>query len=181
MIAQDAEAAIAEHEEDRSPAAQAKKIWARAPYIACHGRLSRCKRLPLILDRVSTPAWLATLRPVKPRGSELRLLPNQCSQIADRGSVTTESRQNALPTYLPPGRAATRKKRKERLPTYCGALWGGQNRTYLPIAWGLTVGNRPPIWLVAGTQPRSAGFFDQKRDVSESAPAALYNCTAAAK
>ena len=20
------------------------------------------------------------------------------------------------------------------LPTYCGALWGGQNRTYLPIA-----------------------------------------------
>ena len=75
---EDAEAAIAEHEEDRSPAAQAKKIWARAPYIACHGRLSRCKRLPLILDRVSTPAWLATLRPVKPRGSELRLLPNQC-------------------------------------------------------------------------------------------------------
>ena len=74
---EDAEAAIAEHEEDRSPAAQAKKIWARAPYIACHGRLSRCKRLPLILDRVSTPAWLATLRPVKPRGSELRLLPNQ--------------------------------------------------------------------------------------------------------
>jgi hypothetical protein len=73
---EDAEAAIAEHEEDRSPAAQAKKIWARAPYIACHGRLSRCKRLPLILDRVSTPAWLATLRPVKPRGSELRLLPN---------------------------------------------------------------------------------------------------------
>ena len=44
---EDAEAAIAEHEEDRSPAAQAKKIWARAPYIACHGRLSRCKRLPL--------------------------------------------------------------------------------------------------------------------------------------
>ena len=38
------------------------------------------------------------------------------------------------------------------LPTYCGALWGGQNRTYLPIAWGLTVGNRPPIWLGAGTQ-----------------------------
>ncbi|EOD35473.1 hypothetical protein EMIHUDRAFT_201590 [Emiliania huxleyi CCMP1516] len=38
---EDAEAAIAEHEEDRSPAAQAKKIWARAPYIACHGRLSR--------------------------------------------------------------------------------------------------------------------------------------------
>ena len=76
---EDAEAAIAEHEEDRSPAAQAKKIWARAPYIACHGRLSRCKRLPLILDRVSTPAWLATLRPVKPRGSELRLLPNQSS------------------------------------------------------------------------------------------------------
>ena len=32
---EDAEAAIAEHEEDRSPAAQAKKIWARAPYIAC--------------------------------------------------------------------------------------------------------------------------------------------------
>ena len=30
---EDAEAAIAEHEEDRSPAAQAKKIWARAPYI----------------------------------------------------------------------------------------------------------------------------------------------------
>ena len=29
---EDAEAAIAEHEEDRSPAAQAKKIWARAPY-----------------------------------------------------------------------------------------------------------------------------------------------------
>ena len=38
------------------------------------------------------------------------------------------------------------------LPTYCGALWGGQNRTYLPIAWGLTVGNRPPIWVGAGTQ-----------------------------
>ena len=38
------------------------------------------------------------------------------------------------------------------LPTYCGALWGGQNRTYLPIAWGLTRGNRPPIWLGAGTQ-----------------------------
>ena len=61
---EDAEAAIAEHEEDRSPAAQAKKIWARAPYIACHGRLSRsCKRLPLILDRASTPACLGTLRP----------------------------------------------------------------------------------------------------------------------
>ena len=74
---EDAEAAIAEHEEDRSPAAQAKKIWARAPYIACHGRLSRCKRLPLILDRVSTPVCQGTLRPAKPRGSELRLLPNQ--------------------------------------------------------------------------------------------------------
>ena len=44
---------------------------------AVHGRLSRCKRLPLILDRASTPAWLATLRPVRPPGSELRLLPNQ--------------------------------------------------------------------------------------------------------
>ena len=29
---EDAEAAIAEHEEDRSPAAQAKKIWARAEF-----------------------------------------------------------------------------------------------------------------------------------------------------
>ena len=48
----------------------------------CHGRLSRCKRLPLILDRASTPAWLATLRPVQPRGSELRLLPNQCERYA---------------------------------------------------------------------------------------------------
>ena len=55
---------------------QAKKIWGLRR-ISCHGRLSRRKRLPLILDRVSTPAWLATLRPVKPRGSELRLLPNQ--------------------------------------------------------------------------------------------------------
>ena len=53
----------------------------RIGYRACHGRLSRCKRLPLILDRVSTPAWLATLRPVKPRGSELRLLPNQCEGL----------------------------------------------------------------------------------------------------
>ena len=55
---------------------QAKKIWGLRR-ISCHGRLSRRKRLPLILDRVSTPAWLATLRPVQPRGSELRLLPNQ--------------------------------------------------------------------------------------------------------
>ena len=30
-----------------------------------------------------------------------------------------------------------------RLPTYCGALWGGQNRTYLPIAWGLTRAQTP--------------------------------------
>ena len=60
---------------------QAKKIWGLRR-ISCHGRLSRRKRLPLILDRVSTPAWLATLRPVKPRGSELRLLPNQlCGSI----------------------------------------------------------------------------------------------------
>ena len=63
---------------DRPPRRRRKFGRARAPYIACHGRLSRCKRLPLILDRVSTPAWLATLRPVKPRGSELRLLPNHC-------------------------------------------------------------------------------------------------------
>ena len=37
------------------------------------------------------------------------------------------------------------------LPTYCGALWGGHNRTYLPIAQGPASGNRPPIWLGAGT------------------------------
>ena len=85
---EDAEAAIAEHEKDRSPAAGEENLGA-APYRctlitvgaswpqAVHGRLSRCKRLPLILDRASTPAWLATLRPVQPRGSELRLLPNQ--------------------------------------------------------------------------------------------------------
>ena len=30
----------------------------------------------------------------------------------DRGSVDHDSRQNALPTYLPPGRAAKRKKTK---------------------------------------------------------------------
>ena len=74
---------------DRPP--QAKKIWGLpGRRIVCtvitvgaswpqavHGRLSRCKRLPLILDRASTPAWLATLRPVRPPGSELRLLPNQ--------------------------------------------------------------------------------------------------------
>ena len=85
---EDAEAAIAKHEEDRSPAAGEENLGA-APYRctlitvgaswpqAVHGRLSRCKRLPLILDRASTPAWLATLRPVRPPGSELRLLPNQ--------------------------------------------------------------------------------------------------------
>ena len=85
---EDAEAAIAEHEKDRSPAAGEEYLGA-APYRctlitvgaswpqAVHGRLSRCKRLPLILDRASTPAWLATLRPVRPPGSELRLLPNQ--------------------------------------------------------------------------------------------------------
>ena len=83
---EDAEAAIAEHEKDRSPAAGEENLGA-APYRctlitvgaswpqAVHGRLSRCKRLPLILDRASTPAWLATLRPVRPPGSELRLLP----------------------------------------------------------------------------------------------------------
>jgi len=72
---------------DRPP--QAKKIWGLRRIVctlitvgaswpqAVHGRLSRCKRLPLILDRASTPAWLATLRPVRPPGSELRLLPNQ--------------------------------------------------------------------------------------------------------
>ena len=76
---------------DRPP--QAKKIWGLRRIVctlitvgaswpqAVHGRLSRCKRLPLILDRASTPAWLATLRPVRPPGSELRLLPNQCSKI----------------------------------------------------------------------------------------------------
>ena len=86
---EDAEAAIAEHEKDRSPAAGEENLGV-APYRlyvvitvgaswpqAVHGRLSRCKRLPLILDRASTPAWLATLRPVRPPGSELRLLPNQ--------------------------------------------------------------------------------------------------------
>ena len=72
---------------DRPP--QAKKIWGLRRIVctwstvgasrpqAVHGRLSRCKRLPLILNRASTPAWLATLRPVRPPGSELRLLPNQ--------------------------------------------------------------------------------------------------------
>ena len=75
---------------DRPP--QAKKIWGLRRIVctlitvgaswpqAVHGRLSRCKRLPLILDRASTPAWLATLRPVRPPGSELRLLPNQSGQ-----------------------------------------------------------------------------------------------------
>ena len=38
----------------------------------CHGRLSPCKRLSLILDRASTPACQSTLRSAKPRGSELR-------------------------------------------------------------------------------------------------------------
>ena len=40
----------------------------------CHGRLSPHKRLPPILDRVSTPVCTCTLRPAQPRGSELRLL-----------------------------------------------------------------------------------------------------------
>ena len=74
---------------DRPP--QAKKIWGLpGRRIVCtlitvgaswpqavHGRLSRCKRLPLILDRASTPACHGTLRPAQPRGSELRLLRNQ--------------------------------------------------------------------------------------------------------
>ena len=105
---EDAEVAIAEHEEDHRPP-QAKKIWALAPYIACHGRLSRCKRLPLILDRVSTPAWLATLRPVKPRGSELRLLPNHFYLHRENRDVGELRRPGAEAR-----RARTRQERVER-------------------------------------------------------------------
>ena len=60
------------------------------------------------------------------------------------------------------------------LPTYCGALWGGQNRTYLPIAWGLTRGNRPPIWLQAyflhTPVPESTLFVTRRKNSAEIEP-----------
>ena len=64
----------------------------------------------------------------------------------DRGSVGTDSRQNALPTYLSPGRAAKRKKTKiggtyllqgplgrskPDLPTYCIGCHRGKQTPYL--------------------------------------------------
>ena len=63
----------------------------------------------------------------------------------DRGSVDHDSRQNALPTYLSPGRAAKRKKTKiggtyllqgplgrskPDLPTYCIGCHRGQQTPY---------------------------------------------------
>ena len=63
----------------------------------------------------------------------------------DRGSARTDSRQNALPTYLSPGRAAKRKKmkiggtyllqgpfgpNKTNLPTYLGGASQSQQTPY---------------------------------------------------
>ena len=47
------------------------------------------------------------------------------------GSVYHDSRQNALPTYLPPGRAAKRKKMKIA-GTYLLQSPFGRNKTNLP-------------------------------------------------
>ena len=53
----------------------------------------------------------------------------------DRGSVDHDSRQNALPTYLSPGRAAKRKKMK---------------RGYLPIAGPSGAVKTGPTYLLHG-------------------------------
>ena len=44
------------------------------------------------------------------------------------GSKTALSSLDRVEGTDPPG------YKLGHLPTYCGALWGGQNRTYLPIA-----------------------------------------------
>ena len=60
----------------------------------------------------------------------------------DRGSVGTDSRQNALPTYLSPGRAAKRKKMKIA-GTYLLQGPFGPNKTNLPTYLG---GASQPVW-----------------------------------
>ena len=58
----------------------------------------------------------------------------------ERGSVYHDSRQNALPTYLSPGRAAKRKKTKKK-------------RGYLPVAGPSGAVKTGPTYLLHRVSP----------------------------
>ena len=80
----------------------------------------------------------------------------------DRGSVDTDSRQNALPTYLSPGpgRAAKRKKMKGG-GTYLLQGPSGRNKTNLPTYLGGA--SQCPQTPYPGRSRNPAASHDEKK------------------
>ena len=91
--------------------------------------------------------------------SPCRLLRIPAPSRIDRGSVPTDSRQNALPTYLSPGRAAKRKKMKIG-GTYLLQGPFGRNKTNLPNYLGAAPSQTRPK---TGTQDGTGCGFGRRR------------------